>query len=204
VTSASRRAARAGIAQFLDLGCGLPAHPAVHEVARRLSSTAHVAYVDHDPVVFTHNNALVHSYDGIVAALADIRDPAAVLANQAVQSALDLSEPTCVVLAAVSHLLPAAQVGEITAGYMRAMPAGSWLVLSADHVADSALRAALAPVYGADLLYDHGPAEVASFLGMLDVIGPGIAEASRWLSGRGGVPADEPAYVLCAAGIKMP
>jgi hypothetical protein len=115
--------------------------------------------------------------EDILSDAADIRDPAGVLANQAVQPALDLSQPTCVIMAAVSHLLPAAQVAEITAGYMRAMPAGSWLVLSA---------------------------EVASFLGMLDVIGPGIAEASRWVSGRAGVPADAPAYVLCAAGIKMP
>jgi S-adenosyl methyltransferase len=70
-----------------------------------------------------------------------------VLANQAVKSALDLSQPTCVILAAVCHLLPAAQVAEITAGYMRGMPAGSWLVLSADHVADD-LSVGLAAVYG--------------------------------------------------------
>jgi S-adenosyl methyltransferase len=107
-------------------------------------------------------------------------------------------------MAAVAPLLPAAQVAEITAGYMPAVPSGSWLVLSADHVPDDPLRASLALVYGADLLYDHGPAEVAAFLSMLDVIGPGIAEARRWLSGIGGVAADEPACVLCAAGIKLP
>lgn len=204
VTGASRRAAQTGLAQFLDLGCGLPAHPSVHEVARRLNPMARVAYVDSDLVVHTHTNALVSADDTMAAVLADIRDPAAVLADRALQSALDLSQPTCVILAAVCHLMPAAQVAEITAGYMRAMPAGSWLIVSADHVADGALRASLAPVYGADLLFDHGPAQMASFFGGLGLVEPGIAEARRWLAGIGGVPSRDPAYVLCAAGIKTP
>jgi hypothetical protein len=202
VTAASTRATQAGIGQFLDLGCGLPAYPSVHEVARRLSAGARVAYVDNDPVVFSHTNAMVVVDDGLAAAIADIRDPAAVLADNAIRSVIDLSQPACVIMAGVSQLLPAAQVAEITAGYMRAMPAGSWLVVSADHVANDVLRASLAPLYGADVLFDHSPAEFASFFSELDIVEPGIAEARRWLAGIGQVSTGESAYVLCAAGVK--
>lgn len=204
VTGATKRATRAGIAQFLDLGSGLPVHPSVDEVVRVANPVARVAYVDSDPVVFSHTNALSAVEEGIVAALADFRDPAAVLAHPDIREAIDLSEPTCVILAAVSHLLPPARVADIAAGYMRALPAGSWLVVSTEYVTDEALRAPLATLYGVEEVYNHGPVEVASFFRDLDLVEPGIAEARRWLSGLSGVSVEpgQPGYVLCAAGIK--
>jgi hypothetical protein len=41
-------AAREGIGQFLDLGAGLPASPAVHQIAQAALPAARVAYVDTD------------------------------------------------------------------------------------------------------------------------------------------------------------
>ena len=38
----------AGIGQFIDVGCGLPAPGNIHQVARELDLGARVAYVDHD------------------------------------------------------------------------------------------------------------------------------------------------------------
>ena len=103
----------------------------------------------------------------------------------------------------MSQLLPPAQVAEITAGYMRVMPAGSWLVFSTEHITDHPLRPQLAKLYGVDRFYDHCQAMVASLFRDLDLVEPGIAEARRWLA-PGGVPAesDQPGYMLCAAGIK--
>lgn len=46
--------ARSGIDQFIDLGCGLPTRPNVHEVARDIRPAARVLYVDTDPVVCAH------------------------------------------------------------------------------------------------------------------------------------------------------
>jgi hypothetical protein len=40
----------AGVGQFLDLGAGLPAHPAVHKAVRRVNPGARVCYVDNDPL----------------------------------------------------------------------------------------------------------------------------------------------------------
>ncbi len=204
VTGATKRAIRAGIDQFIDLGSGLPVHPWVHEVIRQGSPLARVAYVDNDPVVFSHTNACAAVEEGIVAAFADIRDLDAVLAEPAIHSAIDLSEPACIILAAVSQLLPPAQVAEITAGYMRVMPAGSWLIFSTEHITDHALPSELAKLYGVDRFYDHRQEVIASLFRDLDLVEPGIAEARRWLAGLGGVPAEpgQSGYVLCAAGIK--
>ena len=199
VTGATKRAIRAGIDQFIDLGCGLPVHPWVHEVIRLGSPLARVAYVDSDPVVFSHTNACAAVEDGIVAALADIRDLDAVLAEPAIHSAIDLSQPACVILAAVAQFLPSAQVAEIIAGYMQVMPPGSWLVFATEHITDHALRAQLEKVYGVDNFYDHCPAEVTSLFGNLDLVAPGIAEARQWLAGTGGGPAGPASPATCCA-----
>jgi hypothetical protein len=52
-------AAEAGISQFLDIGVGLPTHGAVHEVAREVNPWVRVVYVDYDPVVVSHGEALL-------------------------------------------------------------------------------------------------------------------------------------------------
>ena len=68
-------AARSGVAQFLDLGSGLPASPSVHEIARQVIPDARVVYVDNDPVVIARNRALLATGDGIVTIQADVREP---------------------------------------------------------------------------------------------------------------------------------
>ena len=49
----------AGIRQFIDVGSGLPSSPNVHEVAQSGHTAARVVYVDNDPVVFLHAEALM-------------------------------------------------------------------------------------------------------------------------------------------------
>ncbi len=52
-------AADAGIRQFLDLGGGLPTESNVHEVAQGAAPDTHVVYVDYDPLVWSHGQALL-------------------------------------------------------------------------------------------------------------------------------------------------
>ena len=74
-------AASEGIGQFLDLGAGLPAPRAIHQTAQAVLHGARVAYVDRDPMVLSHARALLAS-PGVAAVAADLRDPAAVLADR--------------------------------------------------------------------------------------------------------------------------
>jgi len=120
-------AARQGISQFIDLGAGLPAAPAVHQAARKVLPAARVAYVDIDPVVLSHARALLATGDGVTAVAADLRDPGAVLADQELRAVIDPARPVCVILAAVLHFMDADAARAVTAGYARLMATGSCL-----------------------------------------------------------------------------
>ena len=54
-------AAEAGIRQFLDIGTGIPTGDNTHEVAQREAPDARVVYVDNDPIVLLHAQALLRS-----------------------------------------------------------------------------------------------------------------------------------------------
>ena len=65
-----------GIAQYVDLGAGLPTSPAVHEIVRRFSAHAPVCYVDNDPLVISHLHALAAKDDERIQEIpADLTDP---------------------------------------------------------------------------------------------------------------------------------
>jgi hypothetical protein len=48
-----------GIRQFLDCGSGLPTAENTHQIARRVDASTRVVYVDNDPTVITHSEALL-------------------------------------------------------------------------------------------------------------------------------------------------
>src|ERR1039457_3540924 len=50
-----------GISQFLDIGTGLPTMDNTHEVAQQVSPSARIVYVDNDPEVIVHAQALLTS-----------------------------------------------------------------------------------------------------------------------------------------------
>ena len=121
----------AGISQFLDIGVGLPTRGAVHEVAREVSAETRVAYVDYDPVVVSHANALLAKPDRSVAVRGDLREPAALLADPVIQGHLDFSRPVAVVLLAILHFISAADdPARIIATIRDALAPGSYLVVS--------------------------------------------------------------------------
>jgi S-adenosyl methyltransferase len=47
-------AGQRGIRRFLDIGPGLPAPLATHEVAQAIAPRSKIVYVDNDPLVMTH------------------------------------------------------------------------------------------------------------------------------------------------------
>jgi S-adenosyl methyltransferase len=74
-------AGEAGLRQFLDIGTGIPAAGNTHEVAQRVAPDARVVYVDNDPIVLLHAQALLRGTpEGATGYLqADLRDPGAIL-----------------------------------------------------------------------------------------------------------------------------
>ncbi|MGH3169428.1 MAG: SAM-dependent methyltransferase, partial [Trebonia sp.] len=116
VCAAAERAARAGITQFIDLGCGLPTRPAVHEAVRSVSGDATVAYIDRDPVVVSHARALLHDV-GVKAVEADLADPESILARPEVRDVIDPDVPTCAIFGGVLHFRPGDQARRICADW---------------------------------------------------------------------------------------
>jgi SAM-dependent methyltransferase len=126
-------AAEAGLRQFLDIGAGLPSASNVHEVAQAAAPECRVVYVDNDPMVAAHAQALLDSApagrtDYIHA---DLREPAAILASPALHGTLDLSQPVALMLVAILHFLPDADdPAGLIAALLDALPPGSCLVAS--------------------------------------------------------------------------
>ncbi|MGC5411207.1 SAM-dependent methyltransferase, partial [Streptomyces sp. DT225] len=92
-----------GIRQFLDIGTGLPTRQNVHQIAQGIAPDARIVYVDNDPIVLVHAQALLTSSpEGRTDYIeADLRDPARIL--EAARRTLDFDRPVGLVLAAILH-----------------------------------------------------------------------------------------------------
>jgi SAM-dependent methyltransferase len=204
VDSAVTWAAGQGIRQFLDLGAGLPAHPAVHETAREIIPGARVCYVDNDPVVVAHARALLTKPAGVDIADADLSDPASVLEHPGVADIIDWSEPVCVLLAMILHFYDPVMARELTAEYASRLAPGSALAISCGRNDDPAMWQRMRESYTAARTYNHSRDELRSFFGALQLVPPGLALARTWRGGLAQVPdrPPGPAYVLAAVGVK--
>jgi len=123
--------AQAGIDQFLDLGSGLPTQGNVSEVAQQINPSAHVVYVDNDPMVYIHSRALLSDAVTVNIVNADVRDPAEILAHPTVLSLLDFDRPIgLLMLALLHHLQDDEEPAAVVERFQDAMPSGSYLAMS--------------------------------------------------------------------------
>jgi hypothetical protein len=201
VCAAAERAARAGITQFIDLGCGLPTHPAVHEAVRSVNGDMRVAYIDIDPVVICHARALLHDV-GVTAVQADLTDPEDVLAQPGVRKVIDPDVPTCVVLGGVLHFMSGDRARQICADWADRLVSGSWLAVTVGRYNDLELLARLTAIYTPAPFHNHTPDEFGTFLAGLDLVAPGVGEARHWRAGVASRFPDRGLYALCAAAVK--
>jgi hypothetical protein len=193
-------AAEKGIRQFLDIGCGLPRVPPVHEVAQAVDPACRIVYVDHDPIVGIHARGLMTgTRDGATAYLdGDLRKPDTILDSSILHHTLDLTQPVGLLLSAVLHeLADEDRPHEAVRRLVQALPAGSYVVLShltADTLAVP-LRSRLAdivPRIGPFQLRGHG--EVAAFLTGLDLLPPGLVPIEAWVPGADPIGPGTPTY----------
>jgi hypothetical protein len=175
----------AGIRQIIDIGTGVPTAGNVHQVAQQIDPAVRVAYVDNDPIVHVHANALLTGQGNTSIVLADLRDPAAILAHPKVRDLIDFDEPTAVLLVAIMHFITdQEQPGQIIAALRDALAPGSYLALShstADFhdqsIADAA-TAVYAKATAPLMLRSH--AQVTAMFEGWNPIEPGVVQVSLW------------------------
>jgi hypothetical protein len=95
-----------GVRQFLDHGSGLPTQDNVHQVAQRVDPSAHVVYVDNDPMVLVHGRALLEQDERTAVIHADMRWTDEIFTHPETQRLIDFSEPVAVLFNSVFHCIP--------------------------------------------------------------------------------------------------
>jgi hypothetical protein len=196
-----RRAVRflvgeAGIDQFLDIGVGLPTQGAVHEVAHELNPRVRVAYVDHDPIVVSHANALLITPNLSVVVQEDIRRPRELLTNAAIRQHLDFGRPIAVILSAILHFVSEEDDPDaITAMLRDALAPGSYLVIShicEELLPDKAAAQRAMKIYerASERIQPRGAERIGGFFGGFELVEPGLVAKHAWRPVTGVAPAD--------------
>jgi hypothetical protein len=158
----------------------------VHEVAQRIAPDSRVVYVDNDPLVLVHAQALLTSGPaGRTSYIhADLREPERILADPAVRGTLDFTKPIALILAGLLHFIPDEDApGAIVARLMADLPSGSYLAsthltpeLDPEHVhgVERAMAAGGVPVKA------RAGAEFGLFFSGLEFVPPGLVPITEW------------------------
>lgn len=163
-----------------------------------------MAYVDRDPVVASHGNALLAKSKQVIVVQADFRQAQALLRLPALQEHFDFTQPVAVLFLQVLHFIsdddnPAA----IVAAFKDALCSGSYLVIAhatGDQVPDDAVYAkALATYRQAGDLWPRSKDQVRLLFDGFDLVEPGLTPAHAWRPGPGG--SAERTTLACWAGV---
>jgi hypothetical protein len=180
-------AGEAGIRQFLDIGTGLPSADNTHEVAQAVAPSSRIVYVDNDPIVLSHANALLKSAPSGACQYiqADLRDPRSILDEAA--KTLDFGQPVAVmILMTLQYVADADDPQQIVRTLVDAVPSGSYLAISdvaMDLAADANVTAS------ADKLNEHlrttrqtirSLEQIAGFFSGLKMVEPGLVQLPQW------------------------
>ncbi|MFD5000014.1 SAM-dependent methyltransferase [Streptomyces buecherae] len=189
--SVAHLARERGIRQFLDIGTGIPTLPNLHEVAQGIAPESRVVYVDNDPIVLAHAQALLDSTpQGRTSFLqADLRDPESIIDSREVRDTLDLSQPTALSVIAVVHFL---DDGDDPYGIVRRLmeplPSGSFLALTtatADSAPDQMTGVAREYARRGMTLRLRSHERSRAFFAGLDLVEPGVVLVHHWHPGPG-------------------
>ncbi|MBO2465853.1 SAM-dependent methyltransferase [Actinomadura violacea] len=165
--------AEAGLRQFVDVGCGLPAERNVGDVVRRVEPSCRIAYVDNDPLVLVHARALLATGRGTGAFGGDVRVPGALLGHPGLRRLIDFGRPVALLLLGVLDFVADADDPRgIVRTLLDGLPAGSHMVIThtartpeLESLAATARRAGLA-------FTPRDRAEIAEICAPLEPAGP--------------------------------
>ncbi|WP_345349999.1 SAM-dependent methyltransferase [Actinoallomurus liliacearum] len=206
---AVRFMAAAGIRQFVDVGCGLPTQGSVHEAARATAPDARVVYVDHDPLVVNHAQALLPDSSRTAVIRADMRDPDELLAHPRLTELVDLTQPVGILLVGVLTVIPEDDVAlRVVQGFRRAIASGSHVAIT-HPISDTRpeVTEKLAELYQDELIVRGSRrrnvrtlADVEPYFEGLQIAEPGIVKVPAWRPDSG-VPAVDPESFWAIAGV---
>ncbi|WP_433580657.1 SAM-dependent methyltransferase [Nocardia brasiliensis] len=186
---AVQMAAEAGIRQFIDLGSGIPISPNMHEAAREIEPSAQVVYVDHDPVVHAHCDALLAGPRGITALLGDIRRPDNILDQIKNHTQIDFSKPVAITIIGVLHyVMDNEHPGEIITAFRDQMAPGSLLAIAHGSIDSDpeVLQILTAADNTSAQVTFRSAAQTEAFFAGFELLEPGVVPIQQWL--RPGLP----------------
>jgi hypothetical protein len=176
--------AEAGIRQIIDIGTGIPGAGNVHEVARETTPDIRVVYVDNDPIVHVHANALLTGSGSTRIVLADLRDPERILGHPKTRELIDFRQPVALLLMAILHFISEQEhPAGITATLRGALPPGSYLGLShatSDFRTETAEKAAAVYKRATSPATLRTRDQIAAFFGDWDLVQPGLVQVPLW------------------------
>lgn len=186
---AVRTLAEAGIAQFVDIGSGIPTQGNVHEIARSVNPDARVVYIDNDDVAVAHSRTILAGDARSAILQADMRRPADILAAPELERLIDFTEPVAFLLVAALHLVKSEEDPEGIVEVLRASAApGSHLVIShLTHEAQPGKAAAIGKLYdrATSPAVSRSHAEILRFFDGWELLDPGLVYLPLWRPDEG-------------------
>ena len=191
-------AGEAGIRQFLDLGAGLPTQSCVHEMTQAIAPDARVVYIDNDPVVCSHGQALLGPPGRVGFALGDLRRPAEILQHPEVLARLDFSQPVGVLCVCALHFVPEEEKPhQIIAEYRDRLAPGSYLAITHGITAEIPEDDPDGVVESVTSVYQNASAqihvrsrkEIERFFDGFEILEPGVVWIADWRPDPGTRPA---------------
>jgi SAM-dependent methyltransferase len=174
----------AGIRQIIDIGTGIPTADNTHEVAQSVAPDVRVAYVDNDPIVHVHADALLTGTGATSIVLADLHEPEAILSHPQIRELIDFGQPVGLLLVAILHFIPDEKCpNRIVTTLRDALAPGSYLVLShatGDFRAESAVSAAAVYDTATSTLTLRRRDEIAGFFDGFEILDPGVVQLPLW------------------------
>ncbi|MDA8371134.1 MAG: SAM-dependent methyltransferase [Nocardiopsaceae bacterium] len=202
VVRATRLMAEAGIDQFLDVGSGMPTAENVHQVAQGVNPDARTVYIDNDPIVLVHGQAILADNPLTTVVTADLRDPAAIIDNPHVGSFIDWSRPVGILSVATLHFVPDEDDPWATMAALREVSVpGSYLAIShatSDTVGETVGKVAEAYQRTAGKGTPRTREQVLRFFEGYELLDPGLTLVSQW---RPPLPIPQPERYWFYAGV---
>jgi S-adenosyl methyltransferase len=187
-------AAREGVDQYLDIGTGIPTEPNLHQIVQGIIPSARVVYVDNDPIVLRHAEALlVSSPEGATGYIdADVREPSVIL--ERARAVLDFGRPVALSLVALMHfVLDEDDPYGIVRTLVGALHPGSCLIMVHGSMdGNEEQDAEIESTYRSSIRSQaRTRAEILRFFDGLDLVEPGLVPAPLWYK-DGPAPEEKP------------